>query len=194
MPIIGRTPEACGKEFRNHLAKLIAQTLTRTDPVRLLVAGTAVQVSFPEGAIPLKTKFGRIYFYLAQALEAVEEDGRYRLRTMEYWYRLQTSDSSTEKALIRWEYTRQDEAHDTHPRHHAHASASLALPTAEVSLNDVHLPTGWVTIEEMIRFAITELGVKPPCGVKWPQVLKASEEKFYEKFTGKRHKRAAATS
>ena len=40
-------------------------------------------------AVPIKTRLGRLYFYLGQALEAVEEGERFRLRTREYWYRIQ---------------------------------------------------------------------------------------------------------
>ena len=61
-----------------------------------------------------------------------------------------------------------------------------------LNLNEIHLPTGWVTIEEVIGFAITELEVKPPCGSRWPSVLKISEEAFFDKFTGKRLKKPKA--
>jgi hypothetical protein len=58
-------------------------------------------------------------------------------------------------------------------------------------LDDVHLPSGWVTMEEVIRFLIVELGMKPPCGASWPAVLEESEAAFYEKFTSKRYRRSA---
>jgi hypothetical protein len=48
-------------------------------------------------------------------------------------------------------------------------------------------PTGWVTIEEVIRFLIVDLGMSPPCGDDWPNVVRESERKFYEDFTGKRY-------
>ena len=45
-----------------------------------------------------------------------------------------------------------------------------------------------MTMEEVIRFLIIELGVKPPCGDDWPSVLATSERAFFEQFTGKRYK------
>ncbi len=46
-----------------------------------------------------------------------------------------------------------------------------------------------MTIEEVIRFLIVELEVKPPCGEDaWPAKLEESEKAFFEEFTGKRYK------
>jgi hypothetical protein len=59
--------------------------------------------------------------------------------------------------------------------------------TRPLDLNRAHVPTGWVTIEEIIRFMIVDLGVKPPCRSRWPEVLVASERKFFEEFTSKRY-------
>jgi hypothetical protein len=39
---------------------------------------------------------------------------------------------------------------------------------------------------------IVDLGVKPPCGSRWPEVLAASERKFFEEFTSKRYTRPSS--
>jgi hypothetical protein len=44
-----------------------------------------------------------------------------------------------------------------------------------------------VTIEELIRLLIHELGVVSPA-TDWPAILMESERKFFEDFTGKRYK------
>jgi hypothetical protein len=41
----------------------------------------------------------------------------------------------------------------------------------------VHIPTGWVTVEEIIRFLISDLGVKPK-EQDWEKELRDSEELF----------------
>jgi hypothetical protein len=194
MPIIARTPAECFRRFENHVRKLVADTVTPTHPLqRLFVTGeTRMTLSFRQGsggvAVPVKTQFGRLFFYLGQALEAVEEqDGRFRLRTRQYWYRIQDSPDLKTKALLRWEYDTET-PRDAFCRHHAQVRQDLPLGTKTLSLDKTHLPTGWVTMEEVIRFLIVELGVKPPCGDEWPRILETSERAFYEQFTGKRYK------
>jgi hypothetical protein len=49
----------------------------------------------------------------------------------------------------------------------------------ELSLAKLHIASGWVTIEEKIRFLIHELGVKP-FSEDWDEILHQSEEKFRE--------------
>lgn len=73
-------------------------------------------------------------------------------------------------------------------RHHVQLPAYLAAGTGQIDLDKVHLPTGWVTLEEVIRFLIAELGIEAPCGAAWPEVLSESERAFFEEFTGKRYK------
>jgi hypothetical protein len=56
-----------------------------------------------------------------------------------------------------------------------------------LDLNKAHVPTAYVTIEEIIRFLIVDLGIKPPCGETWGAELARSERQFYEDFSGKRY-------
>ena len=139
MPIIARTPAECFRRFEKHVRQLVADTVTRTHPVsRLFVTGAARMIlGFREGpdaiAVPIKTKFGRLYFYVGQALEAVEqEDGRFRLRTQQYWYRIQDSPDLKTKARLRWEYDTETPA-DAFCRHHAQAPLDLPLAAPERS-------------------------------------------------------------
>lgn len=191
MPIIGRTPAECVNTFRRHVAQLVSKTITKTFPVLVIEREPRMIVSLSDGAapLPLDTNAGRLFFSLGQALEAVPEgDGTYRLRTLEYWYRLQETADPKGHAFLRWEYMRpRAVATAAAPRHHVHARASVPVGVESLDLNKVHVPTGWVTMEEVIRFLIHELGVKPPCGKAWPGVLAESEEAFYERFTGKRY-------
>jgi hypothetical protein len=194
MPIVARTPARCFQLFEDHVRKLIAATVSdRYQVARMFVTGkTRMTLAFREHgpvAVPIKTAYGRLYFYLGQALEAVSEDGKYRLTTQQYWYRVQEKPDLTEKARIRWEYEA-DTARNAHCRHHAQIPVTLELGSGLLSLEDVHLPTGWVTMEEVIRFLIVELEMKPPCGTRWPKVLEESETAFYEEFTSKRYKRS----
>lgn len=194
MPIIERTPKACCETFRAHIAGLISKTLTARYPVRIVQTDveTEFTLEFPpseaSAAVPIGTKFGKLYFYVAQALETVEEKpNRYRLQTRRYWYRLQREKGYRDPALIRWEYDREDlnPALPKSPRHHVQIAAEVERP--KLDLDKLHLPTGWVTIEEVIRFLIADLGVKPLCGKRWPHVLSKSEAVFFTDFTSKRY-------
>jgi hypothetical protein len=55
-----------------------------------------------------------------------------------------------------------------------------------LDLNRLHVPTGWVFLEAVIRFLIADFGVAPPCGTKWPGILADGERLFREDFTRKR--------
>jgi hypothetical protein len=190
VPIIERTPRECFNVFTAHLRGLVASTVTQRHPIGEVPARTRLVVGFREEApiaVPIDTAFGRLYFYLGQALEAVPEGSDYRLTTRQYWYRLQHEPSLKEQAVVRWDYDATT-GKSRHARHHAQMRATIDVGTGTMDLNKAHLPTGWVTIEEVIRFLIVDLGMEPPCGEDWPGVLERSEQAFYEDFTGKRHK------
>lgn len=129
---------------------------------------------------------------MSQLLEAVKEGSGYRLRTVQYWYGIQESADLSEKALLRWEYV-SDAPKDGWCRHHVQAPAEIEAAGGTLDLDKLHVPTGWVTIEEVIRFLIVDLGVLPPCGDEWPAKLAASERDFYEKFTSKRYRAPGTT-
>jgi hypothetical protein len=56
-------------------------------------------------------------------------------------------------------------------------------------VNEVYelVPTAYVLIEHVLRFLFHDLEVTPRTQ-KWPEILRASETAFYERFTGKRYR------
>ena len=191
MPITARTPSACFDVFTSHLRELVAATVTARYPLSATTSTTGLRqtISFREAvpvAVPIETAYGRLYFYLGQALEAVPDNGGYRLTTRQYWYRLQHGPDLSSKAAIRWEYDTAT-CRTRHARHHAQAATDLTLGDGCLDLDKVHLPTGWVTIEEVIRFLIHDLGMTPPCGEAWCDRIAESEARFFTEFTGKRY-------
>jgi hypothetical protein len=48
-------------------------------------------------------------------------------------------------------------------------------------LNDVHLPTGYVTFEDVIRFCVVDLEVAP-LAQNWHRVLRESHRRFMKEF------------
>lgn len=180
MPITARKPEKTFKEFRDSIRWLIQKTLRTPSHVRLglTVTGLTAYLEFQRGdgiptAIPLKTNVGEVFFALYQLLEAVPESGEYRLTTKEYAYRLLPSAEPTADAVIRWEYCAAAPK-DSWCRHHIQMPFSVPLGDGSLNLNRVHAPTGWVTIEEIVRFLINDLGV-PPASEDWPLAIAKSE-------------------
>lgn len=53
----------------------------------------------------------------------------------------------------------------------------------EANLQHWHPPTGWVTLEEVLRFCIVDLGVIP-LSDRWSQILRESDERFKADFVG----------
>jgi hypothetical protein len=143
-------------------------------------------LSFARGPIALTTTVGTLFLEVAQLLGTERETrNKHRLRTVKYWYRLQQT--ATAEALVRWEY---DPGVLPRCRHHVQFGrpTTLQIGMSGLDLNRLHLPTGWVTIEEVIRFLITEMEVRAPCGEEWRTKLADSERRFFEEFTSKRHK------
>jgi len=156
MPITGRTGHECFDQLERHISRVVAKTVPGGNLFKLLRAkdGQTALLSFRGGdnAVPvqIRTGHGDLYLYLAQLLEVVRgEDKLFRLRTRQYWYRLQCSDEVKDKAaLLRWEYTHAKRG-SAECRHHLHAKATIALGAERaLDLDELHLPTGWVRIEE----------------------------------------------
>jgi hypothetical protein len=196
MPIIERKPRNAFYRFRDHIRRVVDKTIETPGHVRLDVTyrGSTGTLEFVRGdgvatAVPLQTKYGELYLTLTQILEAVREGAagrRYRLTTKGYAYRLLNRDDPTSDAVVRWEYD-PERAGDTWCRHHVQVAATVALGGGSIDLNRAHSPTGWVTIEELLRFLIYELEV-PSVTADWSAVCKQSERDFYEEFTSKRYK------
>lgn len=200
MPIRGRDPKECFNKFTGHLRGLVANTITSRPLIAVSPATNLATLTLSFAArdghvsVPIETSYGRLYLHIAHMVgvevdEAEPNSTRFRLTTLHYWYRLLQGPSSDEQALLRWEYDKKLRGGSNTCRHHIQQAAKLPIRSIEkeIDLNKIHLPSGWVTIEEIIRFIICELHFKPPCGDEWPKILEDSERKFYEEFTSKRY-------
>ncbi|MBC7793533.1 MAG: hypothetical protein H7Z43_07480 [Clostridia bacterium] len=144
-------------------------------------------LGFREGnrilAVKLKTKPENLFFSLSQNIEGKAAEGDYRLTKKTYGYRLLPSAVITDQALIRSEF--EPMPNDGPPAYHIQSDATAG----KLDLNRLHVPTGRVMIEHVIRFLIVELGHKPPCGDEWPNVLEKSERKYLDDSASHRYKR-----
>lgn len=121
--------------------------------------------------------------YIGQVcVSEVDGDGNHRLKTMQYRYAVSLVGQPEPK--IRWEYIGYPIEDSLYCRHHVQGPISLDLlddHSSPVQLNDMHLPTGWVPVEEVLRFCIVDLGVQP-LKPDWDQVLRDSERQSRAEF------------
>jgi hypothetical protein len=96
---------------------------------------------------------------------ARRRDDRFHLRLIGYQYTLERQDTAAELYAFHW-----------HPEArsfpHAHVEAGTGIASALVGR---HLPTGIVTVEDVLRFAIEELAVEP-LRDDWPAVFRETRE------------------
>ena len=106
--------------------------------------------------------------------------GRLSIENLRYEYRLTTGPNLDAPALVRWEYNSREFRASLFPRRHIQIQVKVeSFDGGILDLNKIHLPSGWITVEEVVRFLITELRVKP-LSDDWDGFLQKSEQKFRE--------------
>jgi hypothetical protein len=184
VPIEGATLTEAVDTFRTHLNGVLSQTLT-LQPLTLFKVRTNVGVGFrdphgrPTSAV-LTTNLGLMHLALSQVCTSSRTpEGQHRLHTIKYRYALTGGDARA--PFVRWEYVKRPGA-GRWCRHHVQGPMHLTVGDAPgLLLDDLHLPTGFVTIEEILRFCIVDLGVEP-ISRRWHEVLEESYERFKADF------------
>lgn len=183
MPIQGGTLGEAAQRFCDHINRALNRTVTET---RLVVfeVPPRIQVAFRQTGQPiaaqLQTQFGPMDLYLGQVCDSVTgPDGLHTLRTVAYTYTL--TPAGVDEPLLRWEYLKSPPHGAEWCRHHLQGPVELQIHENRVPLNEFHLPTGYVTFEEILRFCIVDLGV-PPLHEDWSEILRESYEQFKAEF------------
>ena len=182
----GSNPAKIIREFRQHIASLLNTTVTDAPVSEVIMEespirwGARIALGGKTGdprAIPLKPAPWHLAFSQTIAVVRDRRD-HWSLRTLQYNYRIQGGPDLRSDWYFRFEYKSREVLNALHPRHHLHIPISLDCGTKRVDLSRVHIPTGRVTLEEIIRFLIQELGVRAK--VKdWDSALLFSEEKSW---------------
>jgi hypothetical protein len=124
-------------------------------------------------ALPLND--GR-YLYLIQRL-GLRRDEKY-LTTLEYRYVYQAT-QDPDSWIFRYEYQREPAEGYPYPVANLQINASPDSYAGDKRFRDLHLPTGRVTIEDIVRHLIDEHGLEPVSD-DWGETLSATEESFKE--------------
>jgi hypothetical protein len=182
--LLGRSAEDVFRKFKDHLSGILNKTVVQA-PLSLILAPPKAFLEFRQNDRSVCVKVGgRYHLYVGQTLEAIRQDDRYRLRTIAYAYRISEGPTFDDRCLFRWEYNARDYKPSLSPRHHLHIPAKIqCMGNRELDAERLHIPTGWITVEEVIRFLIHELKVKPKSN-DWDEILKESEKKFRD-WTGR---------
>lgn len=182
MPIEGDSLSDAGQQFCNYLNWLLAKTISQRRLVLLQVRGmpSKINIAFREkghgDTAKLKTRFGEIGLYIGLVCGATQAArGRFRLFVPTYRYSLTPKNSK--QPLWRWEYVKDWPPGGRWCRHHLQGDIPVRVGQTPVSLNELHLPTGYVPVEELLRFCIVDMGVRPLSN-DWHEILSDSYERF----------------
>jgi hypothetical protein len=199
MPLTGDTSKECFEKFRGFVADLVVKTLPTKAPVlcpalredetrRVLTLGSPNQ-----RAVALRSaKHGQVHVSLRQTLHTVAESGRHRLRTQKYNYAFfDREPGPTDEPLFRWEYVADPESDGLWCRSHFHVGVGqvprppidIQIGTAKADLHHLHIPTGFVLLEHVIRFLINDLEVPGIEG--WDKELRRCEDRFFAEFNSR---------
>jgi hypothetical protein len=191
VPIEAGTLEDAARMFCDHMNGVVNRTVTEARLVQVHVGGQPlVQVTFRQAGAPMEarlgTRFGPMWLYLGQVCGSrVMGDGRHQLYTARYKYTLRRDGS--QEPLFRWEYVRQPAPDAQWCRHHLQGEVPLPIRDgdSQLTLDDLHVPTGFTTVEEILRFCISDLGVEP-LSREWDGILTDSYERFKTDFAPRR--------
>lgn len=179
MPFQGRSLGQISQEFTDHLNHILNTTVTQRRLRRIMINTGVATIGIQEHArvsrALIRTSYGPMELDLRQTCDAVTDEvtGLLRLRTLSYRYAI--APEGDPEPLLRWEFIRLPADPDaTWCRHHFQGPIGLGIHNRngeEAHLNRWHLPTGGVAIEDVLRFCITDLGVRPLSG-DWDQQLR----------------------
>lgn len=172
MPFAAPSLWFAARGFCDHFNGVLATTVTqaRLVPVLSRPREGQIEITFRQAGQPsqalLATRFGPLRLFLGQLCDGISwHDGMVQLRTIGYKYTLAAGDADP---LFRWEYGQKPPG--LHASHHLQGTVSLQIGRHGLSLNDLHLPTGYVAVEEILRFCIADLGVRPRSR-EWNRIL-----------------------
>jgi hypothetical protein len=171
--LAGRTPHEALSAFVDPLQRALSCVTQAVLVHRKPWPGHVQALGVSEEPIGLRCTTGSPapWLYVEQQYDLIEvpgERGPWKVSTLAYRYRIDSA-AGDELALWHWHpKDRQDRPH-RYPYPHLHAQAG--------QLTGLHLPTGRVSVESVLRLLLNEFDVQPRRD-DWADVLAASEAAF----------------
>lgn len=185
MSLSARSPREAFHVFQNHANNILNKVLTRYRLeffVRTAAQDRAILAFFDRRRVMCAVSLhpSPWYLHLGLELKAVPEEKGYDLQMLKYAYRIQRTPSLQDEAEVRFEYVSQEVDPEARwCRHHVQFHGDYHDVREGFSPQKFHIPTGGVTIEDVIRFLVTDLGV-PALIETWDEELRKSAERFRE--------------
>lgn len=193
----GRTPHEAliqfGDTMQETLQCIALGRFALQERSRSLQTGTVYPVSLNKmNSVSLKSPHG-LNLIVGQRIEIYETGSpgsreRYAVRVLSYLYGISRKDRNAmfESEVLHFHWDREVAAGTPYPLGHLHVGQGiLAQPTfmRPGDFHNAHIPTDRVSLEAVVRFAITELEVEP-LKENWRQTLDDSEAAFRALRTG----------
>lgn len=167
--------------FRDAIRCIAHGSLITSQVRRYRVNEVNVLILNSSDPVPLRSS-PAIFLSAGQRFRIVEDeiidDGPYRVHTVEYWY-LFALDDDREMLTFHWTPEVQPKSgQKTYP--HIHVGEALLAPDTPIfptTFHKKHVPSGRVSVESIVRFAIEELGVSP-LKPDWSEILDRGQARF----------------
>ena len=119
-----------------------------------------------------------LYLSVSQRFEIVPDaryQGEFKARTLAYVYRLSLDAAAEDSEILAWHWHPLTTPDRTNP----HLHVGVDQPELGVTFAKLHVPTGRVSFEEVVRFLVVDLGVQPARD-DWEDVIGDTEARFRE--------------
>jgi|GEM_PF-3584045 len=169
--------------MREALQCITQERLILADRSMRLMAGNVYPIDIGlDDPVPLRVEPGypSIGITIAQSIR-IEETGspirqaRFAVNVIRYFYALTTAEGNE---ILAFHWSPQDSDPDKRPYPHLHVGAVNLDPNGIIrpgTFHKMHIPTGHISIEAVIRLAVTELSVRP-FHPDWEQILERTED------------------
>jgi hypothetical protein len=174
--LTARTPRDVLRAFQDHLNVILNKTLTRYRLEffpRLAKGNRAPLAFFNRRGVATAIPLAPTHWHLSviYQLRAIPVGGEYGLGILAYEHRIHRNSSIDDEAEVRFEYVSPDiDPGFPYGRHHVQFHQDYHGVREGFSPQKLHIPTGGITIEHVIRFLIADLGV-PPLTDRWQEEL-----------------------
>lgn len=134
--------------------------------------------------VPLKSPH-RLQLTIGQQVRLIrtepnDERGPIRVTTISYFYAFSASVDGVVKEVLAFQWTPEATGGSAVTFPHLHIGPALLVGQSAIRPSDLHrahIPTGRVSLEAVVRLAITEFGVTP-LQARWAEILRRTEDAF----------------
>lgn len=138
----------------------------------LLTNPTAIRLRRADGGPDLELEASQVF----KIIPHPDYAGEFKARTLSYVYSVRFREPAIDvhSEIIAWHWHPLSTANQPMP--HVHVRAGV--PALGATLGKLHIPSGRVAFEEVVRFLINDLAVVPTRPDDWEAVVNESELRF----------------